>query len=136
LPFPPRLREDSLVWFVTLLQANALLYSISIHLVLLLMVCSKPVAFNSSHSLTQQRDGRWRNLWAGVCVVVCKALYICGSSACPCSWPGPLVLVGLHDTSLSDHRTSHGGVWELGGRGSFISKALGFSVPNAALLGL
>jgi hypothetical protein len=43
------------------------------------------------------------------------------------------VLVGLHDTSLSDHRTIHGGgeSW-----GSFISKALGFSVPNAALLGL
>lgn len=87
------------------------------------MVCSIPfpsicvcllkaTAFNSSHSLTLSQGWTVKESldWSLYCGLQ-------SSSACPCSWPGPLVLVGLHDTSLSDHRTSHGGgeeSWELG----------------------
>jgi len=47
---------------------------------------------------------------------------------------GPLVLVGLHDPSQSDQKTSHGGGRRAENWRSFSSKVLAFSVPNATRL--
>jgi len=47
---------------------------------------------------------------------------------------GPLVLVGMHDPSQSDQKTSHGGERRAENWRSFSSKVLAFSAPNAAWL--
>ncbi|PVH61692.1 hypothetical protein PAHAL_3G097700 [Panicum hallii] len=59
---------------------------------------------------------------------------LCGSYLCVLMIWGPLVLVGLHDPSQSDPKTSHGGGRRAENWRSFSSKVLAFSVPNATRL--